>query len=248
MKKLIFIVIIAAMCFACGEGEQQDLSIKTKEVSLYPGNRAQIDAISGYNIVFRSVNDYPATVSVNGLVSAEKVGKTIIEVTSNDRVVEVPVEVMGRYNLYPDPILDWGITCSELIEIAGEPDNSPSNAVTEYYDYSDQAPRLVYLFDTNDCLICALVEVYSTYSVDLFSYLDERFVFDSVDEGISIYINAQKDEDASLIIGVLDTGADYVMVLYIENQNMPTKSSHPASLDFHNIRKRLKALASIKHK
>jgi len=136
MKKLLFIVVIASLCFACGEGEQQEMSIKTKEISLYPEDKAQIDAISGYNIVFRSENDYLAMVSVNGLVSAEKVGKTIIEVTSNDRVVEVPVEVLGRYNLYPDPILDWSMSRNDLIEISGEPDDTFGNAFFFYDDYS----------------------------------------------------------------------------------------------------------------
>ncbi|WP_372643368.1 hypothetical protein [Ancylomarina sp.] len=248
MKKILFIALIASLCFSCGEGEQVELSLKTKEISLYPNERVQISAISGYNMVFRSANDYQATVSVNGLVSAGKVGETIIELASNDRVVEIPVEVKGRFNLYPDPILDWGITRSDLLEIAGESDNSPSNSVVEYLDYSDQAPRLVYLFDANDALMCTLVDVIATYSDDLFLYMNERYVFSSEDEGLSVFTNAYKDEDASSLIGVFEFGGEYVMVMYIENQNAETKSGHPVSLDIQNIRKRLKSLASVNRK
>ncbi|MCZ4696050.1 hypothetical protein [Ancylomarina euxinus] len=246
MKKILFIALIASLCFSCGEGEQVELSLKTKEISLYPNERVQISAISGYNMVFRSANDYQATVSVNGLVRAGKVGETFIELTSNDRVVEIPVEVKGRFNLYPDPILDWGMTRSDLIEIAGESDNSSSNSVVEYLDYSDQATRLVYLFDANDVLMCTLVDVLATYSNDLFSYINERYVFNSEDEDLSIFMNAHKEENATLLIGVFNFGGDYIMVMYIENQNAQTKSSHPVSLDIQNIRKRLKSLDSIK--
>ena len=58
--------------------------------------------------------------------------------------------------------------------------------------------------------------------------------------GLSIYINAQKVEDVSLIIGVLEGRKDYVLVLYVEYQNSQTKLVHPVSLDSQKIRKRIK--------
>ena len=241
MKRTLSLFLISIICFACGEADQQGLSVKTKEISLYPKGRVQIDAISGYNMIFRSVNDYQATVSVNGLVTAQKVGETVIELMSDDRVVKIPVEVKGRFNLYTDPILDWGITSSELIAKLGEPDYSPSKTIIEYHDYSDQAPKLIYLFGSNEKLVNVLIDVLGAYSEDLYSHLEERFVFDSKDEYLSVYCNSHKEEDVTLLIGVFDMGKNGCLVSYIEYNNA-MKSNRPVRSYIEQLRGEFEAI------
>jgi hypothetical protein len=243
MKKLFFIVVISSLCFACSKDDPQELLIKTTEISLYPEDVIQIDAVSDFDITYLLTNTYLANVSATGLVSANKVGTTLVEVSSHDRVIEVPVEVMGRYNLYPDPITDWGISQSDLIEIAGEPDKSYTSSI-EYANYSDQAPNIAYLFTPGDSLMCALVIVLETYSDDLVAYMDERFVFDSEEDGMFVCRNAYNEEDVSMLIGVFNGGGGSLMVLYIEYQKEETKSSQSVATEFKNMRKQIKSLAS----
>ncbi|MGZ2368910.1 hypothetical protein ACXR6G_03910 [Ancylomarina sp. YFZ004] len=242
MKKLLFIALISLLCFACKD-DPQELFIKTTEVSLYPEDVIQIDAVSDFDITYLSTNIYLADVSAEGMLTANKVGKTLVEVTSHDRVVEVPVEVMGRYNVYPDPITDWALSQSDLIKIAGEPDKSYTSSI-EYANYSDQAPAIAYLFTPGDSLMCAMVIVIETASDDLVSYMNERFVFDSDEDGLLVYCNAHKQEDVSMLIGIFYGSGGSPMVLYMEYQQPETKSSQAVATDFNNLRTQMKVIAS----
>jgi len=105
-----------------------------------------------------------------------------------------------------------------------------------------QSPCIIYLFNTNDSLKGVFVDVLATYLEELFSYLNERFIFDSADDYISYYRNAQKEEDVSMVIGLLDLGGDIVEVVYLEYTYSQTKTSHNVSGDFQQIRKRFEAL------
>ncbi|MFA9371531.1 MAG: hypothetical protein ACERIH_07450 [Labilibaculum antarcticum] len=237
MKKLLLIAVTSLLCFACDK-DPQELLIKTTEVSLYPEDIIQIDAISDFDIAYLSTNTYLADVSAIGLLTANKVGKTLVEVSSNNFVIEVPVEIMGRYNVYPDPILDWGISQSDLIEIAGEPDKAYTNSI-EYANYSDQAPAIAYLFTPGDSLMCAMVIVLETSSDDLTAYMDERFVFDSEEDGLSVYRNAHEEKDVTLLIGIFNGGGGSPMVLYMGYEYSETKSSQSVSMALKNMRKQL---------
>lgn len=236
---------MSSLCFACSKDDSLELGIKTLEISLYPQDVVSIDAVSDFDITYLSTNTYLADVSAEGMLTANKVGKTLVEVSSHDRLLEVSVDVMGRYNVYPDPIVDWGISQSELIEIAGEPDKSYTSSI-EYSEFSEQAPNIAYLFTPGDSLMCALVIVLETYSDDLIAYMDERFIFDSEEDGLVVYCDAHEEEDVSMLMGIFNGGGGSLMVLYIENEQEDTKSRQAVSSDFKNMRKQMKTLASEK--
>ena len=245
MKKLLFITLICSLLFSCSEDDPLELGIKTLEVSLYPEDVVSIDAVSDFDITYLSTNPYFVDVSAEGMLTANKVGKTLVEVSSNERLLEVSVNVMGRYNVYPDPIVDWALSQSELIEIAGEPDKSYTSSI-EYANYSDQAPAIAYLFTPGDSLMCAMVIVLETASDDLTAYMDERFVFDSEDDNLLVYCDAHELEDVTMLIGIFKGGGGSPMVLYMEYEQDDTKSGQAVASDFKNMRKQMKALASEK--
>ncbi len=242
MKKLFFIVLISSLLFACKD-DPRELFIRTTEIALFPEDVLQIDAVSDYDITYLSGNSYFADVSEEGMLTANKVGETFVKVSSHERVLEVAVEVMGRYNLYPDPITDWGISQSDLIKIAGEPDKSFNSSI-EYANYSEQAPNIAYLFTPTDSLMCALVIVLETASDDLNSYMHERFVLDSEEDGLLVYCNAHKEEDVTMLIGMFNSGEGSVMVLYMGYEQKDTKSKQAVATDFNNIRKQMKLIAN----
>lgn len=236
---------MSSLCFACSNDDPLELGIKTLAISLYPEDVVSIDAVSDFEITYLSSNPYLVDVSEAGLLTANKVGKTRVEASSHDRVIEVSVDVMGRYNVYPDPITDWGISQSDLIKFAGEPDKSYRSSI-EYANYSDQAPNIAYLFTPADSLMCALVIVLETYSDDLVGYMNERFVFDSEEDGLLAYRNEHEDEDVTMLIGVFNGGGGSLMVLYMEYQQPETKSGHSVATDIKNMRDYLTTLVSEK--
>jgi len=242
MKKLLVIVLMSSLCFACSKDDSLELGIKTLEVSLYPEDVVSIDAVSDFDISYLSSNPYLVDVSEAGMLTANKVGKTLVQVASHDRLIDVSVDVMGRYNVYPDPIVDWSMSQSELIAIAGEPDKSYTSSI-EYANYSDQASAIAYLFTPGDSLMCAMVIVLETASDDLTAYMDERFVFDSEDDNLLVYCDAHEQEDVTMLIGIFNGGGGSPMVLYMEYEQEDTKSGQAIASDFKNMRKQMKAIA-----
>jgi len=243
MRKLLFIVVISSLCFTCSKDDSQELLINISEISLYPEDVMQIEAVSDFDITYLSNNTYLANVLSSGLLTANKVGKTSIEVSSHDRVIEIPVEIKGRYHLYPDPITDWSISRSDLINLVGEPDKSYTNSI-EYANYSDQAPSIAYLFTPGDSLMFALVIVHDTYADDLIAYMNERYVLDSEEDGLFVFRDAFEIEEVSMLTGVFNGGDGSLMVLYMEYQQEETKSKHSVATDFKKMRMYIKSLVS----
>lgn len=237
MKKLLVITFICLLLFSCSKDDPQELFIKTTDLALYPEEAIQIDAVSDFDITYLSSNPYLVDVSAEGMLRANKVGKTRVEVSSHEHVVEIAVEVKGRYNVYPDPITDWGMSRSDLIEIAGEPDASPSNTVIEYHDFSDKAPSVMYLFSPEGSLVNSLVNVLAIYSADLIKHLDERFVFKSEENGLRIYRNALQNEDATMLIGFGFFGGDYIMLSYVAYDYSEKESAQAIATNFKTMRK-----------
>jgi hypothetical protein len=246
VKKTLLIAIISILCFACSEDDPLELGIKTLEVSLYPEEEVAIDAISDFDITYLSTNPYFVDVSAEGMLTANKVGKTLVEVSSHERLLEVSVNVMGRYNVYPDPITDWSMSQSELIAISGEPTNPLSVGFIDYDDYSDKAPSVIYLFSEEDSLVNALVNVLSIYSDDLIKHLDERFVLISDKDWLRVYGNAQQDEDITMLIGFANFGGNYIMVSYVEYEYSETESAKAVATDFKNMRNQMKLFVNEK--
>ncbi len=239
MRKLLFMTLISLVCFACSD-DPLELGIKTLEISLYPEDIVSIEAVSDFDITYLSENPYLVDVSAEGMLTAHKVGKTSVEVSSHNRILEVSVDVMGRYNVYPDPVVEWGMSQSDLIKAVGEPDKSYANSL-EYADYSEQSPNIAYLFTPGDSLMCALVIVLETYSDELTSYMNERFIFDSKDDNLVVYRNGNDESDTTMLMGIFNGGMGSLMVMYIEYKEDETKSQQSVTMDFKNIQKDLRA-------
>ena len=79
----------------------------------------QIDARSEAPVTYQSQNPFIARVSVTGLVTAQHVGSTRVRLDNGSDTREITVNVNPVYNLYPVPILEFGITRTTLLQIYG---------------------------------------------------------------------------------------------------------------------------------
>ncbi len=192
MKKLLFLTILSSVIFLkCSKKEAtlQELLVTTTSISFNSGETLQIDAISDFSINYKSDHEYHATVSSSGLVTAVKVGETIITITSNGISKEVSVEVLPTQNILSDLILEWGILRSEIKTKVGEPDDEYPDEIT-YYDIYGTAEDVIYEFDTDDKLIATWVYINISKTSTLKEFLLERYAFINSKNGIDFYADS----------------------------------------------------------
>lgn len=237
MKKLFALLLCVTFAFAsCGSDDDDTITLKDREVTLKSGDTYQITAESSNSISYTCDNEYYATVSSSGLVTAKRVGETEIKLSDGSSNVNLRVIVNPKSNLYPEPNVEFGISKTDLIRKIGAPTSETTGAIG-YSDYSPNAPIAMYMFDTNDRLTSSMVLVKTAYSSELGSFLSERYVYGTKinEEYTYILINALKLDDATMMVGAGLYNTQYWMTSY-----MPY-SSKTRSTDI-DIDTRVKAL------
>ena len=194
MRSKLNLVIVAGMfLFLAGcskEGKNDgDVILEQESITLTSEKTYQLNIKSGgsNDVHWNSNNEYVATVSNTGLVTAHKVGKAVI----NANTASCQVTVAPIYNLYEEPIVEWGISKEELINRLGDPSSTESNLLG--YLYSDEiAPLYGYAFNENNELTYAMVYINTKYTTQLSGFLLERYdiVSRSDENRTMVYLNS----------------------------------------------------------
>ncbi len=195
------------------------ITLEETSITLHSGETYQINAECEYPITYSSENEYNASVSEDGLVTANFVGSTTItlEAESDTQTIEVTVEPVS--DLYPEPEIEIGESKEAIIERFGEPGAETDEAIG-YQGYSDNATMLMVMFDEND-----LVELYAvildlSFEEDLETFLSERYLFVQEEESVKMYINALTVEEATKIVGSQVAEEEgFLMAFYMGNDN-----------------------------
>ncbi|MFA5278506.1 MAG: Ig-like domain-containing protein [Bacteroidales bacterium] len=222
MMRIVTLLLTSLICLSCTPqdavvtDDEQDSGITLNQtvINLSSGNTLQIDARSEAPVTYQSQNPFIARVSVTGLVTAQHVGSTRVRLDNGSDTREITVNVNPVYNLYPDPILEFGITRTTLLQRLGTPDNETDEGFA-YFNYSAAAPYVVYLFDENDRLEVAAVIVRTEYTTPLASHLAERYQYYASDDEYYYFINALTLDDATIGIFLTLDNADYWQVMYL---------------------------------
>lgn len=212
MKKFLLpiIVLMAVMFSACENKANDTISMATIEVTLNYEDTYQIQATSTSPnaLTYTSQDEFHATVSETGLVTAGRVGETNIEVSDGISTKYFRVIVERKYELFPtvDIVLDFGISRSELISRLGTPDEEGS----DYLEYMDQEEQLTvrYEFDTNDNLNTTYVIAPTIpYGLLIPDYLIERYMtVGMTEEDIFVLINGTEDSyDMTILYSVVSS-------------------------------------------
>lgn len=207
--------------------EEALIMLEETSATLHYGETYQINAECENPITYSSEDEYYASVSEDGLVTANFVGATTINLESEFDTQTFEVTIAPVSELYPEPEIEIGESKESIIERFGEPIAETDGAIG-YQDYSDNTTMLMVLFDENN-----LVEDYALileveFEEELETFLSERYLFVQETEGMKIYVNALNPVEASLIIGsqiYADEEETFLMVVYGGNTSEPEEKS-----------------------
>lgn len=214
MIKQIFILVICMIALAsCKKDEQANIiNIKNINETMYSGDSVNINAQSSLPLVYASANEYNAIVSKSGIITAFFIGETDISVTDGTQTKLVHVRVKPKYDLYPDPFLQFGETRNSLIYKLGQPSQKTDSAIF-YLNYSESAQVIEYLFDSSNKLKSVAVFVKTSYSSELGGFLAERYF--PIIPSDHIFINAFKRNKATLEVAATLYNLSYWLVAYL---------------------------------
>lgn len=135
----------------------------------------------------------------------------------------ITVKVTPLYNAYETPLIDFGLSQSQIITKLGKPGAETSSTI----GYSSSRPNTLmtmYVFDDNNNLESSAVVLAPT-TPNSADHLIERYLPISVDNDTytSIMINSF-DIDNALVVGLMPYELTYWMVIYMPYASL-TKSS-----------------------
>lgn len=226
MKKgLVFLAVVLPLVLAgCSKDDEPDvISLEVSEKTLYSGDEYQIEATSKAPITYTVENEYHAEVTETGLVTARFVGETNVLLSNGEDTKNFKVIVKPKYNLYPEPDVKFGDSKSSIIAKFGTPDDETSSGIG-YIDYSNAAPILMFLFDSNDKLDSYGVLVRSIYSSTLAEFLSERYMPIGEEDGDFFFINGLNPTTATMAIGLQLYDISYWIVMYMPMPNTSTST------------------------
>lgn len=230
--RLVFIATLIVTFNSCDKDDEDLISLSVSEKTLNFEDEYQIEATSNSVITYTVENEYNAEVSETGLVTARFVGETniLLENAEDNKTFKIIVE--PKYNLYPEPDVEFGDTKSSIIAQFGS-DYTETTSAIGYTDYSSAAPIIMFTFDDNNILDGYSIMVSSAYSSTLANFLTERYLIASYDDDTYLFINGLSTTTATMVIGLELYNISYWMVMYIPNTST-TKSSKIESISVSN--------------
>lgn len=212
MKKLsvVMMAILAIAFMGCNKGKL--ITLSETSATLHHGETYQIDAKCENPITYTSADEYYASVSETGLITANFIGSTTIALQSEEDSKTFSVTVDPRSDLYTEPNILFGETKEAVIGKLGTPAVDQGDAIA-YSNYAPNAPILVVMFEDN-CVEYYGVYVNPDYGDELNNvFLAERYYFIGTEDGINIFADGTTAETVTMIVGTeLDEDGDWIAI------------------------------------
>ena len=190
------------------EIKKDEIKLSSSSVTLRHGQKYQIEATSLSTISYTSTDDFYATVSSTGLVTANHIGSTPIILKNEEDETEFIVSIVPLYYTYDEPKIKIGDSKESVLGVLGNPDNDSGDSFA-YIDFSNNCGLMI-LFDNNKVSSYAVM-VPTKYMSELTDFLIERYSVIGISGGDAYYIN--HDRDMGIVESVYNTS--YIMVMYI---------------------------------
>lgn len=190
MKKVLFLLPILVFLFLYGCSSDDDntkLSLNKSTVTLNYKTTEQLEATG--KVEWTSENDFVASVNENGVVEGKHVGKTFIIASNGTEEVKCAVEVTPKYNIYREPILDFGITKEELKGRENRELLSETSTTIKYRGNSGSAASEIAYAFKNGKMNGAGALVKSSYSSIVMDFLIERYQAAFQEDGVFYFID-----------------------------------------------------------
>ena len=208
-KKILLLLIFIGVVLlsACSDKDEPKIHIPTN-MNLSVGSLFSV-GVSGNWI---SSNEFVASVDKDGVIKAEHVGMCIISGEGKQcRVIVEP-----KSNFLNEPIIEWGISKSQLISKCGN-DYKESGSAIGYITNSTIAPITMYTFDNNGKLSSSAIVVKTNYSTELVDFLTERYQPIGMDGYDFYFTNGYTPQKTSTVVGMslYKYDKNYWVVLYM---------------------------------
>lgn len=225
MKKIFLcsiVIVLFSTFVSCSKDDDDAFSItSSKSVELSSKGTSQI-TYSGSNAAFSSEDEYVATVSDNGLITAKRIGETYIDVNGKK---EVKVTVSPLITSFSEPQFLFGATKNEVISKVGSNYSSSTDTGITYIPTSGRVKGYAYLLKNGKVTAVAMI-VSTLYLESLTDFLLERYVpaTFSEDNYTALFVNGLSLEKTTMVIGEQLYSTSFMNVLYFPYEKNASKS------------------------
>ncbi len=215
-RQLVIPLILVIGLSGCSKSEPDTIVLSPSEVSLKKGETHQIQVNSKSALTYEIENDFHGEVTPDGKVTAGYVGETTIQVRNAEDSKPLKIIVEPRSKLYPDPVLEYRKSKSEIRAKYGTPAAEADEAMG-YNNYSSNAPGILFLFDKNGRCNGITVLVKTSLVNQVAEFISERFIRISNTE---LYFADSFDPSKAKSIIILDVyNSLYYSVTYMDAVN-----------------------------
>lgn len=228
MQKVIFyLAVMLSVCMfsSCNSNDESPFSLQEKEVTLKVGGTQQLK-VTGDVSKWSSENDFIASVSVNGMVTANHVGETRVMAQGSNGSASCNVIVTPKYTYYVEPLCKEGATREDVKKFEKRKLRSDDSDGLFYEGENSLVSAVAYQFDANGKLKFALLVLphhnSSTLATQLINFLLERYNPVADIDGVYTFINANKLNSANKVVymEVSPQGYHgYISITYAVNTN-----------------------------
>ncbi|GEM_PF-2338428 len=223
---LFLLLGITSLILSCSKENNNKLEVTPDSIILYSEGTAQLST-NVDDAIFTSVDDFYAKVDESGLVTANKIGETVIKVSSSNGSVNVPVKVLNQYSLYPDVDGLIGKGISDMTNLLGngyETSTSSSGSIVyAYRNPTRYAAVIAVSMKSGKCESVAVL-VSTSYISKLANHIIERYARAGMQNDAYFFLN----HDKNVLIGVELYNVSYQIALYVPY----TSSSKSAEIQF----------------
>ena len=217
MKKIFFAIISIILFVGCSKDENNQNSLNIpSNVSVKVDSSVNLGSVQSWV----SSNTFVAEVTNEGVITGKHVGNC----TVNCSGASCSVTVTANNTLYTEPIMDWGISRSELISRKGQPDRESGN--TLFYETGNSAAPYEMYIVKNGVLESSAMMVMSSYTSCMTNHITDRYYPVYYDDDYHYFANAYTLSDASIVVVAgLSDNAQYWLVMYMEHSSAKSVSS-----------------------
>ena len=218
-------MLSVCMFSSCNSNDDASISLSEKEVTLKVDATQQLKA-TGDVSKWSSENDFIASVSEKGMVTANHVGETRIMAEGSNSSAFCYVSVKPQYTYYIEPLCKEGTTKEDIKKFEKRKLHTESSDGLFYDGENSTVSTVAYKFDTNGKLNFVMLMLPHHYSTTLASqlinFLLERYNPVADFNGIYSFIDANKLNLANKIVymEVRPKGYnEYICITYKVNTN-----------------------------
>lgn len=231
MKKVLFIVAIAAILVGCSkekDSKVESIIATPTSMSMYYDEESEIkmsylpsDALAP-TYAYSSSDEYVATVDENGLVSGNHVGECIINISTADGIsTECTATIKPRSSLYKEPYLTIGGTVSDVKAYEKRTIYTETSTAIAYKGENSNIRYVMYLFEGGKMTSATVLFANTSYCVEeAYNYLSERYDLVGTDGEIILF------KGKGMLIGFTLDDSLGLSAIYVSESSLKSQTNH----------------------